>query len=171
MMKRILLWGVVALTLLAFVGCKDDPEDDPPTFTLDKVEITNIPGQAAALDMVTFMMVTVTNNNREAVATYAVAGGKIGELDVPPIDTTTNTAELDLYDSASVTTFLMGLLQGSLGPEPTKKNITGSSFTVSVLYAKYSDGEDIQMPSNSRTLQVPADLKNGTLVLDWTNGN
>jgi hypothetical protein len=48
-MKKAILWGVVALTLLAFVGCKDDDggKDGPISFTLkisdSTLTITGVP--------------------------------------------------------------------------------------------------------------------------------
>jgi hypothetical protein len=44
-MKKAILWGVVALTLLAFVGCKDDddPEDQTPPPDVLKLTVTGIP--------------------------------------------------------------------------------------------------------------------------------
>jgi hypothetical protein len=46
MMKRILLWGVVALTMFAFMGCGDDDPGEQQQSTPDvlKLTVSSIPG-------------------------------------------------------------------------------------------------------------------------------
>ena len=142
---------------------------------LAKITITGIPPMMSDAttpnpDGVTFMLVIPTDGQNPLAYGFAVVGGTLppgGDgVEVAEIKQD-GTAEVDLYDSAEAIAFLMGIMSGTPGNLPTTKSIGGSG-TVSVLYAKVSEGENISMPQNTRvwmnvTFEDP-------LELNWSQG-
>ena len=177
-MKKALLWGAalcaVLCALLIFAGCKEPEPEPEPEPVLTKIKFTGIPlttndGTTPNPDGVTFMLV-IPSNQTQSVYGFAVVGGKLppngGGVNVAEIKLD-GTAETALYDSAQALVFLMNMMTGTPGNFPDQKSIGGSG-TVTVTYAKASDGDAMEMPKNNRMwTNVPF---KDPLVLSWSQG-
>jgi hypothetical protein len=129
-MKKAILWGVVALTLLAFVGCKDDP---PPPDPALKLTINGITSDATVLAAVLLKGGLAMEN---AVAVGINIGGDVTFVEFVP-DTWLGTepyGTLGSYYIILPTTMSetgpVYYYVGSAGTDPTEYTFTTKKATI-----------------------------------------
>lgn len=166
-MKKNGLGAVMLALLLVFglAGCPNGGNTTEEPGTLATIKITNIPGESAGQDRVTFMMVNASKDNKQVGMGFAVLGGDINGDQTPDgADIISGVAETQLYEPGDLLGYLAS--QGS-GTLPPPKKISGSG-SVTVKYTKDSDGANAAMPPNTRKWNSVTFGE--TLALDWDSG-